>query len=231
MPRRAQGAFEFRTWGGKRPGAGRKRIAPRKLVPHRRRRELDGRTPVHLTLRVCPAIRSLRRRDQYTHVRRALARTAHKPDFRIIHFSIQGNHIHLIAEPAAKAALRRGITGFITSSARRLNAHVGRRGKVYADRYDCQYLDTPAQVRAAIGYTLNNFRKHGEDRWDPRAVTDAYSSADFFDGFRDHVARPPPWVERLDTPPVAAPRFWLTTVGWRRHGLIDPRAVPGPRRA
>jgi hypothetical protein len=27
---------------------------------------------------------------------------------------------------------------------------------------------------------------------------------------------------------VVYPQTWLLTVGWRRHGPIDPREVPGP---
>ena len=232
MRRARQQELDFRTErrGGKRANAGRKRRAARPQVPHRTRRELDGRTPVHVTVRVVREVDRLRTRDQYREIERALRRTGNKPDFRICQFTVQGNHLHLVAEPRSKDALRRGMTAFLTSAARRLNGRARRRGKVWADRYHVRYLETPSQVRRALCYTLNNFRRHGEHRRIPDWDTDPFSSADCFDGFRGgYRPRPPPVRERADAPPVAPPRFWLLKTGWRRHGLLDPREVPGPR--
>ena len=111
-----QQSFVFRTWGGKRKGAGRKRVAARPQVPHRG--EVDGRTPVHLTLRMLPEIKRLRRREQYRAIREALARTAHRDDCRICQYSVQGNHLHLVAEPRSKESLSRGMMAFKTSCSR-----------------------------------------------------------------------------------------------------------------
>jgi REP element-mobilizing transposase RayT len=74
---------------------------------HRTRSAVDGRTPVHITLRRLPEIGRLRRRDQYRAVRQALALTAHRPDCRICQYSIQGNHLHLVVEPASPIAITR----------------------------------------------------------------------------------------------------------------------------
>jgi len=212
--------------GGKRKNAGRKRVADRPQVPHRTRARLDGRTPVHVTLRVLPDVARLRRRDQYRIVRQALARTAHKADFRICHFSVQSNHLHLICEPSDARAMARGITGFKTSCARRLNGLVERKGAVFSDRYHARYLSSPAQVRRALCYVLNNWRRHRED-WRSRWTTDPFSSADFFVGWDGHQpAQPSGLIEPEDTPPVADAAFWLLTTGWRRHGAIGTAEVP-----
>jgi REP element-mobilizing transposase RayT len=222
-----QAAFVFRTWGGKRKNAGRKRIAERRQVAHRARPRLDGRTPVHVTLRVRPEIARLRRRDQYRAIKQALARTAHKDDFRICHYSVQSNHLHLICEPRNVSAMTRGIIGFKASCARRLNAIVGRRGSVFADRYHARYLTSPIEVRRAICYALNNWRRHRED-WRSRAALDPFSSAAYFDGWSDHTPAEPSSTGPPDQhPPVAAATFWLLTTGWRRHGAIRTREMPG----
>jgi REP element-mobilizing transposase RayT len=225
---RTQKAFVFRTWGGKRKGAGRKRRAERRQVVHVARPGIDGRTPVHVTLRLLPEIGRLRRRDQYRAVRQALALTAHRDDCRICQYSIQGNHLHLVVEPASKDGLTRGMIAFKTSCARRLNRVVARRGRVFADRYHARYLTSPAQVRRALCYVLNNWRRHGEHRTHPEWRTDPFSSADFFDGWTGHAPARPWWVGPEERPPVAAPAFWLLTTGWRRHGTIGIREMPGP---
>lgn len=214
-----QRSFVFRTWGGKRRGAGRKRHAPRPMVPHRVRPTLNGRTPVHITLRMCPEIARLRQRDQYRAIRQSLARTSSREDFRICHYSVQGNHVHLVAESDDKRALTRGMISFKTSCARRLNDLVARRGSVFSDRYHARFLTSPAQVRRALCYVLNNWRHHGERG---SQCTDPFSSADLFDGWTTSAG----W-SRPEAPCVAAARFWLLTTGWRRHHLIDPHEVPG----
>jgi REP element-mobilizing transposase RayT len=83
---------------------------------------------------------------------------------RVVHASVQGNHIHLVVEAASSKALSRAMKGLLVSIAKRLNAIAGRKGRVFADRYHTSMLATPTQVRHALAYTLLNFRKHGEAR-------------------------------------------------------------------
>jgi REP element-mobilizing transposase RayT len=221
-----QGTFAFRTWGGRRKGAGRKRNAERPMVAHRRRAAIKAKTPVHVTLRMRPEIARLRRRDQYRAIRQALGRTGHDDRCRIVHYSIQSNHIHLVCEPNGKKGLTSGMIAFKTSCARRLNALVARSGRVFADRYHTRILETPAQVRRALCYVLNNWLRHGEHRNHPTWTTDACSSAELFDGWNGTPMSCLPDDEPI---PVAEPQFWLIRIGWKRHGLIGLREVPGPK--
>jgi REP element-mobilizing transposase RayT len=213
--------------GGRRRGAGRKRRG-RKMVAHRRRRVIRRRTVVHVTVRVVKAAGRLRRRRLVPVLRAALVAGAVKDGFRICHFSIQGNHIHLVTEARSNAALARGMQGFQVSAARRLNRLLGRSGKVFEDRYHDVHLTSPRQVRAALCYVLNNARRHGE-RLDARfGGVDPFSSAWYFDGWagdgwRRGLAPPPA------PPPVAPAESWLLTTGWRRCGPIELEETPGPR--
>ncbi len=151
-------------------------------------------------------------------------------DFRIVHTSIQGNHIHLLVEAGDERALSNGVRAFMISAARRLNVARRRSGKVFAARYHAVQLRTPRQVRSALAYVLNNWRRHNEDEAgiaQRRAIVDPYSTGILFDGWRDAPARftVPPGYEPL---PVSGARSWLLTVGWRKHPLIGLREVPGP---
>ena len=183
---------------------------------------------MHVTLRLVPEVAKLRRRDQYRAVRQALAHAAHRDDCRICQYSIQGNHIHLIVEPGTKQGLARGMMSFKICCARKLNRLVARTGGVFADRYHARYLSNRAQVRRALCYVLNNWRRHGEHRAHPEWRTDPFSSADFFDGWTDHAARRPWWLGPEETPPVAdaAPG---ATARWRKYGTIATREVTGRR--
>jgi REP element-mobilizing transposase RayT len=224
--RARQQRIEFCGHGGKRRGAGRKRRGGRRRVPHRRRPHLDGRTPVHVTLRVAAHVPSLRNYERCKELRKALCKSASQEGFRICHFTVQGNHLHLVCEAASNRALARGMQTFEQRVTRALNALLGRKGTVWADRYHFEPLRTPRQVRAALSYALNNWRKHGEA---PRegVVADPFSSARYFDGWATAPATGPPQPEGDDGPPVAPAETWLLTVGWRRHGLIRLDEAPG----
>jgi putative transposase len=218
-------ASESRKQGARRSAAGRKR-AKQSRVKHRPRERLDGQTPVQVTVRMLPEIARLRRRDRYRVLHRVLARTAYRPAFRICHYSIQSDHINLVCEAADEVALARGMIGFETSCARSLNRAASRRGAVFADRYHARQLRTPAQVRRALCKVFNDWRRHGEDRGSV-FVIDPFSSGAFFDGWSEWpFMRPPIRAFGRDRPPVAPPATWLLSIGWRRHGAIDPREVP-----
>jgi REP element-mobilizing transposase RayT len=219
-----------RTWGGKREGAGR----PRKKgsVPRNvRRPELRKGCPIHVTLRVVKAVGRLRRPAAYAAIQRAVAACLGRDDFRIVHTSIQGNHLHLIVEADDKRALGNGMRAFMISAAQHLNTARGRRGTVFPARYHAVQLTTPKQVRAALAYVLNNWRRHQEDLEGPRqraAQVDPYSTAILFDGWKELPAR---FEIPIGYEPLRASgaRTWLLTVGWRKHHpLIGLREVPGP---
>src|SRR5262249_15627732 len=163
------GAGRKRRRGSKRPGP--KAKGPRAGSPHRVRPKLKARHPVHVVLRVVSAVGNLRRRATYKAVREATLTTARREEFRIVHLSIQRNHLHLLVEAEHKGALATGMQGFQISAAKHLNAAISknrpgprRRGAVFADRYYAEVIKTPTQARHALNYVINNWRKHREDR-------------------------------------------------------------------
>ncbi|MBL8717275.1 MAG: transposase [Myxococcales bacterium] len=205
-----------RGWGGRRVGAGRKRLAPRPLVPHRPRPPHVGWAPVHLTLRCMSGLPSLRSMEVFPAVVSAI-RSAQAAAFRVLHFSVQDNHVHLLVEANESAALRTGARSLGVRLARAINRACGRRGRVLDDRYHTRALRTPREVRFALAYVLFNFKKH-QVRVPTRL--DPCSSAPYCDGFRDRPA------VSLTGAPVQAPHTWLARVGWRRHGLLSPDEAP-----
>ena len=199
-----------RTWGGRRAGAGRKLTPGRRpSVPHRARPPHSTAHPLHVTLRTGQAVRCLRSDRAFPAVRHALA-VASRGSFRILQFSVQDDHLHLIVEADDTQALRHGISGLAIRVARAINRVLGRRGAVWCDRFHARALRTPREVRNALVYVLMNRRKHcaGERGLDP------CSSAPWFRGWREPVAT------LLGPPPVVGARTWLAAVGWRRHGLL-----------
>lgn len=197
-------------------GAGRKPAVGRRQVSHVARPSHDPRNPVHVTLRAQPGVRSLRSSSAFSALCTAIA-SAHRRSFRIIHFSAQTDHLHLMVEASSRASLSRGIQGLAGRTARALNRANHRRGAVWSGRYHARPLATPREVRNALVYVLLNFRKHLRA---PPAV-DPRSSGPWFRGW----SRPHP--TSVGSCPVAQPRTWLAAVGWRRAGgPLDATVAP-----
>ena len=236
--KRGQVELVFKTHGGKRPGAGRKPKGKRAKAPHAARPEHDPRHPVHVTLRVVGSASGLRRKDTYLAVREATIGTARREDFRIIHMSIQRDHIHLLVEADSRRALSKGVHGFSISAARQINKAITERGgdrrtgKVIADRYHARPLTSPRAVRNTIAYILANWRHHGEDRA-PFARTwkvDPFSSGAVFFDWQELAGSPVLWPLPPTYHPliVFRPRTWLLQSWPRFHPLISVHDVPGP---
>src|SRR5207302_9988633 len=113
-------------------------------VPHRARPLHCHRHPVHVTLRRARLLPSMREESLFLAVRGALARTS-RSWFRVIQFSVQADHVHMIVEARDKPSLSRGMTGLTVRLARAFNAALGRRGTVWSERYHARALKTPAK--------------------------------------------------------------------------------------
>jgi hypothetical protein len=163
----------------------------------------------------------LRSERLFAFVRRSLA-ASHKDAFRVVHFSVQSDHVHLVVEGDAHVALVRGLQGLAVRCAKAVNRAVGRRGSVWSSRYHGRALRTPTEARRGLVYVLLNFRKHlrAAPGVDPR------SSGPWFDGWRRERRHEPAETggvaagpaALIEAPPVAAPRTWLARIGWRRAG-------------
>jgi REP element-mobilizing transposase RayT len=237
--KRGQVEMVFRTHGGRRSGAGRKPKGVRPGERHHVRPEHDPRHPVHVTIRIVGSAAGLRRKDIYLALREATIVTARREDFRIVHMSIQRDHIHLIVEADGKDALSKGVRGFSISAARQINKAITARGgdrrtgRVIGDRFHARPLTSPRAVRNAIAYLMNNWRHHGEDRADFARTwnVDPFSSGAVFFGWKELEHSPVLWPLRATYHPliVLRPRTWLLAKGWQEHHpLISVREVPGP---
>src|SRR6184192_4861960 len=129
-----QASFKFRTWGGKRKGAGRKRVRERAGVPHRTRGVLKARFPVHATWRMRKGVWSLRTRRCFTALSRSFYAGADRHGFKLVHYSVQGNHLHLMVEAKDEKALAKGMNALGVRIARGLNRVMRRRITRLRDR-------------------------------------------------------------------------------------------------
>jgi REP element-mobilizing transposase RayT len=161
------------------------------------------------------------------------ANARHQERFRIVHYSLQNDHVHLVIEAEDGTSLSRGMQGLAVRLAHRINRAVGRRGTFWTDRFHSRELQTPGEVRRVLVYVHANYRKHEPTL---RVGVDPYSSGIWFSGFRE--ARPLPLAITIskrtidvERSPVAQARSWLLRRGWLQAGTISVNDGPSAARA
>ena len=220
--RRKRAARAERAGGARGRRRRTKRGRPRVLGEHawhKTRPQLKSTTPVHVGWRVVRGLPNLRSPRVMAALRTAFRAGKARFGFRLVHFSVQHNHIHMLCEADDAESLARGLQGLAVRIARRANKVIGRKGGFFRDRYWAKQMKSPTQVRWALMYVLNNARKHSETltsrRYARRWIDAACSSAAYFDGWNTQLVALP-----TDEPGalVTAPTGWLLRGGWRRGG-------------
>jgi REP element-mobilizing transposase RayT len=188
-------------WGGRRAGAGRRPEGEEPGISHRRELHVDRHIPAHVTLRVREHVWNLRSQRSFALVASALRGVRDRSDFRVVHFSVQGDHVHDIVEADDARALANGMRAFSGRLALGLNRMMGRTGAVFEDRYHAHTLRNLTEARNAIAYVLGNFASHVDRSGGgvESSFVDPYSSAG-------------PAGSRL----VSSPESWLLRAAARR---------------
>jgi len=164
---------------------------------------------MHVTLRVMPHVFNLRSRRSFRVLEKALY-AIRDVGARLTHFSVQGNHVHLILEVEGRHALARAMRSLCVRAAKALNRMMGRAGRVFADRYHATVLRSPRQVYRAIRYVLSNTRKHLLERG---TKVGAVTVDDYAAGPAEHV---PDTMRLRPSVLLLEPRTWLLQTGWLR---------------
>lgn len=136
------------SWGGRRSNSGKKRIHS-KGVAHRTREKINSRTPLHINFKFQKTIRNI---STLEILKRALL-NGEKKGLKVIHFSLQSNHVHLIAEAPSNEALTLGMKSILNTIARN-------KGSILKGRYHLHVLRSPNETKNAVQYVLFNEERH-----------------------------------------------------------------------
>ena len=212
--------------------AGRKPKGKRAGERHKKRAAIDPRCPLHIVLRVAAVVKWLRTDKAYRAIRRVLITVLDRAEsFRIVHISVQGNHVHLLCEASDKVALGKGMQAFGISAAKHLNRVHGRSGTVFPDHYHVEVIDSVRQTCHELSYVLNNWRKHKQDgRGLFEGRIDPFSSGVLFSGWKERT-QPASIPEGYEAPRVSSPQTWYLTTGYKLGPPISVWAVPSSKGA
>lgn len=215
----------LKGWGGKRKGAG--RVNKSGTVSHAKREDVNFKLPLNLTLRLRKGLPNIRQKG-ILKLFQACCRRSKRFDFHVLQFSLQSNHIHLIAEAKDNEALARGMQSLASSFAKQLKVimlswkkAVSWEGAVFAGRYHLRKILNPTQMKNTLKYVLLNWVKHSEYI----EHMDDFSSCRAFRQWKELLGRDFRLLiamEAKNTPHdpepmgVSPPRSWLAREGWLR---------------
>jgi REP element-mobilizing transposase RayT len=147
----------------------------------------------------------------------AQVRRANSRFWRVVHFSLQATHVHLVVEIENETELARAMKGLGVRVAKRVNRILRRKGNVVSGRFHVHPLRTPREVRHAIAYVICNAHKHRaiSSGWDP------WSSAAWFEGWSRPLGEGAERYRERVPIPVARAQTWLLSTGWRLGGPIS----------
>jgi putative transposase len=171
-------------------------VSPHSLARHMKRRAVCHHHPHHITLRMRKHVWNLRSQRCFSRIAHALKGVQPRVGFRIVHFAVLGNHVHLLVEAEDRSVMTNGVRALAIRIAKRLNKMMHRRGSLYVDRYHERILTSPTTVRNALRYVLTNAAHHYG------------ASASKFDRFSSAA----PACRGL----VQCAASWLLRVGWTR---------------
>lgn len=211
----------FGNRGGKRKGAGRKKVH-KDLLPHTKRPPISKNHPLHIVIKLRSGIRTLRKKDCYKLFRDSVKKAA-VHGISVVHFSVQSNHIHLIVESKSRTALSKGMKSLSIRLAKGINNIHGTIGKIFKDRYFLHVLKTPTEVKEALIYVFKNTAK----RVKSKNLFDPFSSILIFNEKKvllrteiiDDSVLPKEKVEWFKQELVrilGPPTSFLLTEGWKR---------------
>ena len=188
------------------------------FMPHDARAVHDKNHPVHVTIRRVALGPSFRTQLICGAIRRVIA-AAKSKGVRVLHYSVQENHLHLMVEAESAADLSNQMRTLFSRIAFTVNAVAQRRGRLFRDRHHRHALKTPREVRNALVYILFNDRKHRASDasvQNTAPTIDRCSSAYWMHDWSPSDKPPEGGVLPLEDAPTTKPKTWLASWGWHR---------------
>jgi REP element-mobilizing transposase RayT len=129
-------------------------------IRHRERPKLTRLSSLHLTVKINRIKADLKNKSTLKVLKRAIC-NARKKGLRVVHFSLEYDHIHLLIESPNNSTLGRGMQSLGVTMARGINLFKKSEGGVYKHRYHFRKISSSRELKRVMHYIFNNGVKHG----------------------------------------------------------------------
>jgi len=147
--------FHLGTHGGRRPNCGRKRIHSNSCS-HKTRETIKYNYPLHINFKYKTQIRY----QQFIEIFKKAISNSQKHGMRLIHYSIQFNHIHLIVESKDYIELTKSMRSLTATIVKLIQLQKKIKGNLQIGRYHLHILKTCREAENAFRYVILNELHH-----------------------------------------------------------------------
>jgi REP element-mobilizing transposase RayT len=141
-------------------GAGRKPMYD-KGIRHTKRESIKKDTVLHLTLKIQKEKSGLKNK-KILKILHSSIKKARILGLKIIHYTLEYDHVHLLVEASDKKILGKGMQSFGISFSKGINKFRLQKGAVFKTRYHFRKLNTFTEIKNALNYIMGNGIKHRE---------------------------------------------------------------------
>lgn len=142
-----------------------------KGIRHIEREEIFRTTSLHLTIKVRSHKADIKSKLVLRALHHAILR-ARRKGLKIIHYTLEYNHIHLLVEASDKSVVHQGMQALGISLSKRINKIKGVTGSVYKHRYHLRKITSPRELKNVLHYIFNNGIHHSRTK----SILDPYNS-------------------------------------------------------
>lgn len=153
MKNQSQFNLDKGSRGGRRTNSGRKRLKSIG-VAHRARELISLKTPLHINIKLAASLKNSKAMNAF---KRSVINSG--KFFHVLHYSIEANHIHLIAEAQNNESLEKGMRSFTNTLVKCL-----KKGSLQNERYHLHVLKTPTETKNAFYYVIRNHTHHSKEK-------------------------------------------------------------------
>lgn len=135
-----------------------------------------------------------------------------------MHYTLEGNHVHIFAETDSNETLAKGMMSFGSSFGKAIRKYNGGTGSVFLGRYHVSICKTPIETKHRLAYVLFNNVKHKK----LLLQVSEYSSNEHFKEWDKLLGKKRgPFLKgfagtKYPLPNyLSPPRSWLAREGWK----------------
>lgn len=128
-------------------------------IRHISRERLKKPTSLHLTIKVRENKAEIKNKRILKALHHAIKRARFKR-LKIIHYTLEYNHIHLLVEACDNKILHKGMQALGISLSKAINRIKQLKGRVYKHRYHFRKLNSRSEVKNVLHYIFKNGMKH-----------------------------------------------------------------------
>lgn len=128
-------------------------------IRHLARPHLKKPSSLHLTIKIKKIKADIKNKSILSILKRAIL-NARKKGLRVLHYSLEYDHVHLLIEAENNTILGKGMQAFGVTLSKAINRVRKLKGGVYKHRYHFRQISSARELKNVMNYIFSNGMKH-----------------------------------------------------------------------